>query len=56
MDYFNIKWPKTISQGRSKEVVLLAFGEGEVFRGVKVEARIDLPTEMERGGHGAQPI
>lgn len=35
MDYFNIRWPKTISQRRSKEVALLAFGEGEFSGGGK---------------------
>lgn len=35
MDYFNIRWPKTISQKGSKEVALLAFGEQEVLGGFK---------------------
>ena len=35
MDYFNIRWPKTISQKRNKEVALLAFGEWEILGGVK---------------------
>lgn len=35
MDYFNIRWPETISQKRSREVALLAFGEQEVLGGEK---------------------
>lgn len=35
MDYFNIRWPETISQKTSREVALLAFGEQEVLGGEK---------------------
>lgn len=40
MDYFNIRWPKTISQKGSKEAAPAAFLEGEIVGAFKVEARI----------------
>lgn len=57
MDYFNIRWPKTIRQKRSKEAACWLFlrrrwGDEEL----KVEARIDLLAGMERGGLRAQLI
>lgn len=53
MDYFNIRWPETISQKTSREVALLAFGEQEVLGGEKDGSNDISPIGMERGGHRA---
>lgn len=40
MDYFNIGWPRTISQKGSEEVALLLSWRGRFLGAFKVEARM----------------
>lgn len=58
MDYFNIRWPETISQKRSKGVGGPAgfWGEGACGEELRVQTGIDLPTGIARGGHRARLI